>query len=318
MKKNILITLGVCISIFAGIVFFGKPTENYLEIHSKYRDLIFVRATRGVSIFADPLRSYFLIVDEHQEITSTFLENLGDQVEWAPDEKWIVFSTLYTDGARAGGNSEIFLVDSLNSHRIQLSTYEGDDHHPTWSPDGIQIAFVSGVERIQILNIECYKYSSDCNSKPIEIAEGQSPDWSPDGKYISYAHDGSIYIIQSNGEDSPTKLKTNLHCNSPEWSQDGFKIVMQCQGDIYIVNKDGTGMVNLTNGIGINSIPRWSPNGQKITFVSIRDGHELGRFLDTDGSVKSNALFMMDIDGRNIIRISPSNSEHILWYTWIP
>ena len=238
-------------------------------------------------------------------------------MEWSPNGNWIVYSTLHMDGARAGGNSNIFLMSVKDKYSVKITNYPGDNAHPTWSMDNRMIAFISGFKNIHIMNVACYMGSEECDETSTFITRGLYPSWSPDSRYISFSRDGSIYLTSIESAN-PKQLITGLNCYHSDWSHDGSKLAANCDGDIYIFNIDGTNSVNLTNGIGNSLNPQWNSDDNKIFFISTWDDEELGITLDLDGSVKSNALFMMNPDGSEVTRISPNNDEYILSYSLMP
>lgn len=293
----------------------SPQARSKIEI-SDYCGKVYIEVTTGMSFFTSPIKSYFLDIEDGT-VNYRQLHLEGDELDWSPDGEWIVFSTLHTEGSRAGGNSEIYLAGREDDHVVQLSTYDGDDAHPTWSPDNQRVAFVSG-NSIQVMDVGCFKDSDNCKMKPNEIDRGSYPAWSPNGELISYTQNGDVYLAHSGGEGEYINLTTGLYCYQSAWSLEGERIIMNCNGDIYQINIDGTGLVNLTNGIGNNLNPQWSPDGRKIFFISNWDDENLGKTLDRDGSVISNALFSMNPDGTEVTRVSPNDDEYVLWYTWTP
>jgi len=84
--------------------------------------------------------------------------------------------------------------------------------------------------------------------------------------------------------------------------------------DIFVVESDGENITNLTNGVGSNTQPKWSLDGTQIAFLSNRDG--LGQMTGAHDTIRSNAVYLMNSDGTNPVRLSERDDEHVLWYAW--
>ena len=72
------------------------------------------------------------------------------------------------------------------------------------------------------------------------------------------------------------------------------------------MNADGTNQTNVTNNIKEDSSPSWSPDGSKIVFSS-----------DIDGQSGYN-IYVMDIDGSNITRLTTNNDAYDQYPSWSP
>ena len=69
----------------------------------------------------------------------------------------------------------------------QITTHEGGDYHPVWSPDGSRIAFASS--RSGVFNVMVVAASG---GEPIAVATNPGdnlPSWSPDGRWIAFMRD---------------------------------------------------------------------------------------------------------------------------------
>jgi len=78
------------------------------------------------------------------------------------------------------------------------------------------------------------------------LVDGDTPDWSPDGKRLVYVHNGSIWTVNANGTNAH-RLIRNGH--SPAWSRNGELIAFMraekcplnlCPEHAYIAFADGT------------------------------------------------------------------------------
>ncbi|HEX6747653.1 MAG TPA: Ig-like domain-containing protein [Longimicrobium sp.] len=98
---------------------------------------------------------------------------------WSPDGKRIAFIREHMSSA--GGNPEIYVINSDGTGEIRLTFDSHVDSDPTWSPDGNKIAFVSnrsGNPDIYVVNSDGSGGLRDLTNDP---AEDEEPTWSPTG-----------------------------------------------------------------------------------------------------------------------------------------
>jgi TolB protein len=131
-----------------------------------------------------------------------------------------------------------------------------------------------------------------------EYALVVSPQWSPDGRYLSYTSYRSgtqaVYI-----KDLKQKITRRvnpypgLNLAGP-WSPDGRKMLLTLSKDgneeIYTLEIATGNLKRLTKHFAIDVSPTWSPDGKRIAFVSNRSG--------------SPQIYVMDEDGSAAVRIS--------------
>lgn len=104
----------------------------------------------------------------------------------SPDGKSVAYVITQTHREKNSRNSDIWILPLSGGASRQLTNSEKADDSPRWSPDGRQIAFVSGREagsQIWLLD------PSTGNVRRVtDISTGASgPVWSPDGKYLAFA-----------------------------------------------------------------------------------------------------------------------------------
>ena len=175
--------------------------------------------------------------------------------------------------------------------------------HPTWSPDGTEIAYTviwhrDGPHRSEI-------YVTDATGKatrPLTTTpDGKSSwqaSWSPDGKQIAFVSDRDenpdLYTMSIDGGGLRRLTHTageDKHSWNPWWSPDGRQIAFNSNSsgndEIYVIdlNTSQVRALTATAGEGKESwTPAWSPSGKEIAFASNRGGRDEIYVMDADGS----------------------------------
>jgi Tol biopolymer transport system component len=309
-----LLKFGIAVSIMSLLAACNTTIQpnNY-----KPYTRILISSSRVGGLFGNASHTYVIDVNSGREISWTIPRKLGDEVEWSVKGDWIVFSTLWTQGARPGSNSEIYLMKYPEGDTIKVTDSPYDDTNPIWSPNGKKIAYESDGQ-IKVLDVECFQKSVKCKVKPFVLVKGRFPDWSSNGEWISYESEGQIYMISPQGGELVNLTQDFSDCWRPNWSPVNMQIIFLCNG-LYILNVgSNTEPIKLSMGQWSIGEPVWSPDGLKIAFVSDREDYGLGKVIGGDGMILSNAVFLIDADGSNLQRISPYDDEDILWYAWIP
>ena len=103
--------------------------------------------------------------------------------------------TGYLDRRR----THLHLFDVATKKLVQLTSGDWDDENPAWSPDGRLIAFnsnrdsVDGSYNSDLFVVSAVDATKGTSTRRLTTEPGQdeSPDWSPDGKWIAYTRQPS-------------------------------------------------------------------------------------------------------------------------------
>ena len=198
------------------------------------------------------------------------------------------------------GNREIFSLDPEEAELVNLTKSAASEYAPAFSPDGTRLAFLSGDDSHNTLQVIALNKETDSRTAVSKI-DGSHRDhrWAPSGDRLAYivqnGGEPSTHVADSDGS-SAMELTTIVAHEVGGWSHDGSSVVFTVRGGpgqgIYIRNPDGVNEVRLTDQPDYN--PVWSPNSHKIAFISERDGNP--------------EIYVMNSDTTELIRITQSSS----------
>ena len=243
----------------------------------------------------------------------------GFHADVSPDGSSIVYSTCEYPYGRvveswgAGGPVEnpleayeIGTVNVDGNERKRLTRATGLVNHPSWSPDGEQIAFVAHAGGTSRPRLDRYLYSNyrhhDQQNVKVALmaADGPSPPegplrhigstarvalyppaWSPDGQRLAYlAYSGEEYpfdiVLYTVGLDGLDLTRIRQASAPATWSPNSEELAFaSLDGEapiIYAVRPDGTRLRTIWRGEPGNdatsiSQVSWSPGGTELLFV---------------------------------------------------
>lgn len=215
---------------------------------------------------------------------------LSDQYSYNNSSKFLAWSK---DGSMLTyfGEGGICVINVNNFDDNCLDILVGPQG-VAWSPDGTLLA-VAG-EAMTIVNVES---SENRISTEKDYIGGM--DWSPDGTKLAFSTNSGITVINvKSGEIQPlVEGSESNFFNNPRWSPNGNKIVYTKRSNLFIANADGSDETLLVQNA---SYPLWSPDSTKIVYIT--------------GFNDQEKIIMMNIDGSNKIRLTPSNN--LYYMTW--
>lgn len=263
----------------------------------------------------------------------TFTDEGGDAaVVVDPSGKWMAFAST-----RHSERSDIYLQRVDGTSVTQLTSDAADDHYPSFSPDGRQIAFAStraGSWQIYVMDTDGRNVVQVTNSNMQAI----HPSFSPDGSRLIYCALGS--------RSGQWELWTaDLHTGEkrmigyglfPTWSPDktveriAYQRARQRGGRWFslwtldLIEGEGrrmTEVVASTNAAIVS--PRWSPDGKRLAFAAVVDDAAKRANGAEKSETKESAawgrqdIWTVNADGSNRQRLTDGNGANLSPY-WSP
>jgi len=214
--------------------------------------------------------------------------------------------------------------------RRVLVAEEGTDVSPTWSRDGLRLAFwhqaarrgpwslvvvdADGANRAVLTEGIHLRAREDAFNQPSNLS------WSPDSRQIAFAADvgaGSSIFVASLGSRGATQLTDPaLQALDPAWSPAGVVIAFQsdASGTLHVVAPDGTGEHRLSNLTQTTLWPDWAPDGSRLATAAANGGSTDIYVVSADGAE------VRDISSDPTVELSPSWSPdgHRLAWSRVP
>jgi len=124
----------------------------------------------------------------------------------SPDGKWIAYHGV------SGAQRDLYVVPASGGVPVKLESIGGTSVHPTWSPDGKHLAFVSnrsGRDALYALPVQAGRASGPVRKILEAHAAILFPAWSPDGRTIAYQgiddDTGDAWSIAEDGSGTPQR-----------------------------------------------------------------------------------------------------------------
>ena len=162
---------------------------------------------------------------------------------------------------------------------VPLTAYPGEERHPSFSPDGNQVAFSWNGEKRD--NFDIYvKLLDSPNALRLttDPAEDRWPAWSPDGRRITFVRDSAVYTVPAIGGPEQ-KVTASAGNSAAAWHPDSRHLVFtqRLEGKstaLWIVPVGGGEPKVLTSPPQRNDdrLPAVSPDGRWLAFVRSTSG----------------------------------------------
>jgi len=132
----------------------------------------------------------------------------------------------------------LLAVPQLQS-AVQLSAALGVESYPTWSPDGVRVAYQTNDAGYYYIGNHDIWVTQLGSGEPVNLtrdspANDRMPSWSPDGREIAFFSDRSgdwgVYTVAAIGGSARSVLSlpgiSGNSWSAPQWSRDGARLLV--------------------------------------------------------------------------------------------
>jgi tricorn protease len=163
---------------------------------------------------------------EAARITDTAADE--GQVTWAPDNHTIVYAS------DRDGRPHLFQYDFATERETRLTSGDGSDEAPRYSPDGKLLAFQRDGTAVMVLDMAT-KQARQLATALLDrepFGSERAFDWSPDSRWLAFLdYRGGLFrnamvVPAAGGDARPVSFLANGNADAISWSRDGRYLLM--------------------------------------------------------------------------------------------
>ncbi len=213
----------------------GKSSEIVIDIKadSKENDRELITLTDAQAFSLSPSNKRAAII-AHGEIFSIATDRGEPQrvsetawkeqePRWSPNGKWIAFVS------DRSGREEIYLSDELGKNAKKISDADCDKNGLVWSADSKGLLWSGSDHKLRLVDVDSGKTDVLAQGEAGNVTGAQ---FSPDGKYLSYARQDKllrphVWVKElATGQEKMIGADDFLQSNGAKWTPDGKRLLL--------------------------------------------------------------------------------------------
>ena len=199
---------------------------------------------------------------------------------WSPPGDKIAFGFgQFFQTTNGAAIADIAVINSDGTNLKILTSGDGNNGFPSWSPDGKQIVYRAS--NVNLKGLFILDSATGATRVLTKDSHDNFPSWSPDGTRIAF-----------------TSLRDGDY-------------------EIYTIKPDGTDLKRLTNAPGNDAHSAWSPDGKWIAFAGARGGFKDESVLHPLNPQPYGEIYVMRSDGSDLRMLTDDQFEAAT-PSWVP
>lgn len=206
-----------------------------------------------------------------------------------------VFSTRIAYVSQNAGRHQLWVADADGENAQTALTSAEPIISPAWSPDGLELAYVSFEARKPVI----YRHEIATGRRRLLASfrgSNSAPAWSPDGRQVlatlTFGGSSQIYSLDASGGTPQRITQTSGIDTEPTFSPDGRSVYFVSDRggspQIYRMTPAGQQVARVTFDGNYNISPNISPDGRWMAFISRISGAFKLRIMElTTGAINT-------------------------------